>query len=178
MGVRLMKLIVFAGFLALAACGSGGEATDDVETVETVKPEAPVEETVELAEDIGPAPEEEPAMLEAGSYCYFHEDEVATEGVEIEVTEEGGISGTHYGTVHDEENAYYTAFETMLNSGTLDEDGNITFETITQVDGDTQSGEQTWSITPTLASMVDFEPAFPATECEGLVDRIWPPVEE
>ena len=173
-----MKRIVFAGFLALAACGGGGEPTDETDAVETVEPEAPVEETVELAEDIGPAPEEEPAMLEAGSYCYFHQDEVATEGVEIEVTEDGGISGAHYGTVHDAENAYYTAFETMLNAGTLDEDGNITFETITQVDGDTQSGEQTWSITPTLASLVDFEPAFPATECEGLTDRIWPPVEE
>ena len=173
-----MKRIVFAGLLALAACGGGGgETIDDVDTVETVAPEAPVEETVELAEDVGQAMDE-PATLVAGNYCYFHADGVTTEAVEIEVAEDGTYSGSHYGEVHDQENAYYVAFDTALNGGVLDEDGNVTFDTVTEVDGDTQAGEQTWSITPTSASMVDFEPAFPAAECEGLMDRIWPPIED
>lgn len=170
-----MKRIVFTGFLALAACG-GSEVAEEAETVPADAPVAVEEVEIDVNEPV-PAPVET-AELMPGNYCYFHEDEVATEAVEIEVAEDGRISGVHYGTVHDEENAYFTAFDTTLSAGEMDEDGNVNFQTVTEVDGDRQEGEQAWSITPDGATLVGFEPVIGIAECDGIVDRVWPPIEE
>ncbi|MCI4644633.1 MAG: hypothetical protein MRY64_07615 [Hyphomonadaceae bacterium] len=166
-----MRGVVIAGLLALAACG-GSEVAEEIEA------DTPPVETAETLEETSPGPApEEIALLAAGDYCYFHEDEIATEALEIHVAGDGSIAGSHYGEVHDEANAYFTSFDTALSNGQPGADGAIVFQTVTEVEGDTQTGDQIWTLTPEAASMADFDPVFTPAECDGLMNTIWPPIE-
>lgn len=169
-----MKRIALVAGLLLAACGGTSEVTEDAETVAP----APVE-MIEPAETPAPLPVEPAplAALPAGSYCYSHQDETVTEALEIVVLATGSVQGSHYGQIHDAANAYFAAFETSLIQGERAEDGTVTFQTITEVDGDVQAGEATWELSTASAQMVEDSAVFMAADCTGLMDTIWPQVE-
>lgn len=161
-----IKAAIFLSAIMLAACG------DRDETVPADPPPVPPE-AGEAAEAGGAAG----TALAPGTYCYFREDADTTEALEILVTEAGEISGTNYGSIHQEEQAYYASFEIELTSGVAGADGDITFDSVTQVDGDTQTGPMTWSIAPDAAAPDGFvdKPLQPA-ECDGLEDLVFPPM--
>ena len=115
--------------------------------------------------------------LPAGTHCYFRDDESTTEALEITVTGAGAISGANYGIIHQEEEAYYASFTIELTEGEAGADGLVTFDSVTEVDGDTQTGPMVWTLSPDAAAPEGFldQPLQPA-DCEGLEDRIFPPM--
>ena len=116
------------------------------------------------------------SSLPAGTHCYFRDSEDVTEGLEVTVTEAGDLSASNYGTIHQDDEGYYTSFDIQLTSGMMGEDGLITFDAVTQVDGDTQTGPMTWSITPEAAAPDGYLDApMEAADCEGLEIRVFPP---
>ena len=168
-----MRLTLIAAGLVLAACGapSDGVANTDAEPPQELTL-APEPEPQQVA-----APEI--AMLEAGRYCYLMESETSTEGLELDVSPSGVYSGRHYGTVHDEAAAYYTAFETTLSHGEAMPGMEVNFQTYTEVDGDTQSGAETWVIMADSAHRAAFpEAALGEAACDHVSNTVWPPIEE
>lgn len=168
-----MRLTILAAGLFLAACSSPSGEPDG--TGSDTAEEAAI--TAEPA--AAPATKPKVATLEAGRYCYLIESDTSTEGLEIEVSPSGVYSGRHFGTVHDEAAAYYTAFETALSHGAAKEEMRVDFQTYTEVDGDTQTGEDSWVIRTDSAHLVAFPDAVMASApCETLAATVWPPIEE
>lgn len=167
-----MRLTILAAALIVGACGGGSDAPS-TDAATTDLEAAPVSGTDVVEASDTPAP-----LL--GTLCYRFEDETVTEGLEIEVLESGAVSGYHFGTAHNEEAAYFAAFETELTEGTIGEDDVVTFQTFTEVEGDTQTGEDSWIITADGARLAAFENANELTpfNCEDLLYSIWPPIEE
>ena len=89
--------------------------------------------------------------------------------------ESGEVSGFHYGTIHDEEAAYFAAFDITLSSAVAGPDNSYTFDSLIEVDGDTQTEQVTWTLTETKASTRLTE--LDAAECDGLMNRVHPPIE-
>lgn len=169
-----MKEFLLPVCLALAACGApagGNEGTaGDVAS-------EPLAET--LAPEVTPNEPVDAAQLAAGRYCYLLESETSTEGLEIDVSASGVYSGRHYGTVHDEASSYFTAFETTLSHGEAMEDMRVGFQTLTKVDGDTQTGDDTWVIRMDEAHLGAFPDAvMVAVACDMVAATVWPPIEE
>lgn len=158
--MRLLPL--FSAMAALSACG--GPPAETAPADPAPAPAVPSETSTDRA-----------LPLPAGQHCYFRDSTDVTEGLELTVTETGDISGSSYGSIHQEAEAYYASFDIELTSGSVSEDGLVTFESVTRVDGDTQIGTMSWSITPDAAAPEGFldEPMQPAA-CEGLVERIFP----
>lgn len=173
-----MRLLVILAGLALAACSS--ETKDAAETppdaildpATVASDESPPAETSETDEMEKPVAD--PAKL-TGKHCYFLKTETETQALEVTFPEAADITGTHYGVVHDEANAYFTAFDIKMTSGQYVPGGFVSFETIIEVDGDTQTEVATWTFTEEAASnqFVSLE----AAECEGLIQRVHPPIE-
>lgn len=166
-----MKYYVIAGLLALASCGGPDAPDGDTETDTASAPEAPAP-----SEPVKAEPQTDP--LDAGVYCYFRDDENVTEGLEITVTDDGGVSGENYGTIHQEAAGYYASFTTTLTEGQTGETADVTFETVTEVDGDTQMGSAIWELTPEAAAPDGLDTLLASADCDGLQDRVFPPVEE
>lgn len=168
-----MRLTILAAALVLSACGGSGtpEADDSVAADRGVS---------ELGVDAASADANEATDALLGTICYRYEDDAVTEGLEIEVAESGSVTGYHFGTIHDEAAAYFAAFETELSEGQFGDTDEVTFQTYTEVDGDTQTGEETWTITADGARITAFEDGGTLTpfSCEELLFSIWPPIEE
>ena len=166
------------GLVALAvvsACG-GGEAPTSPDEADAPAPPAPL---TEAAPPAPVAPDEPIPPLAAGDFCYFHQDEAVTEALELTVTDAATASGSHFGVVHDEANSYFTAFDTELTNGVFGGDGTATFDAVTEVDGDTQTGEEQWTLTPETATRTGLDaPLLTEAPCDGLVDRVFPPMVE
>ena len=166
-----MRLIFLAvASLALVACGN----SDDTDNT---TPEAPGEtsgetSTPETAEAAPPNP------LAAGQYCYFRDDENVTEGLEITVGDNGIVSGSNYGSIHQEAAGYFASFDTQLTNGVQGEGDEVTFDHVTEVDGDTQSGRVMWTLTPDVAAPDGLDTQLTAAECDGLLERIFPVIDE
>ena len=166
--------IVTAAALTLAACGNGDKADDNVS--ESAPPQT------EVASDSSPAPAEPEAApaepLDAGQYCFFRDDENVTEGMELTVGDNGIITGRNYGHIHQEAAAYYASFQTELSNGVQGTGNNVNFEYVTEVDGDTQSGSVVWAVTPERAAPDGLQTFLAATECDGLMDRVFPVISD
>ncbi len=163
--------------LALAGCGAPQveEAADPV-SAQTGPP--PAESRAEPVAPTEPGPAEI-AVMPAGQYCYLRESDTSTEGLEITVSDGGIYSGRHYGTVHDQQAAYFTAFETKLTQGSPDRGGLVTFQAYTEVDGDTQTGEDGWIIMPDAAHLQAFADAVLAqADCAHVAATVWPVIAE
>lgn len=168
-----MRLTILAAALVLSACGGSG--TPEADDAIAADPGAS-----ETAVDGAAADVAEPTDVLLGTLCYRYEDDAVTEGLEIEVAESGAVTGYHFGTIHDEAAAYFAAFETELTGGQFGDTDEVTFQTYTEVDGDTQTGEETWTITTDGAKITAFEDGGTLTpfSCEELLFSIWPPIEE
>ena len=109
-----------------------------------------------------------------GRFCFFHQDENATTGLEVTIAENGSAKAEHFGAIHMEEQAYYAAFETELTEGKMEEDGRVSFQSLTEVDGDVQSGEEEWLISRDGAAQVGIGPLLQPDDCETLTDKVFP----
>ncbi len=175
---HLISPALFA--LVLAACGQ----SETVEPVEAAP--APVEAAVPVAEAAGEVTEAISdaattaiSALTEGEYCYFLQEDSSTEGLEITLDIAGVFSGRHYGTIHDAENAYYAAFETILSDGQLNDEGVVNFTAVTEVDGDTQYGEEPWVISAEGAHSAHWDDAvMEPADCDFVDATVWPPVPE
>lgn len=170
-----------AAIAMMAACSPSAPAGDGSADAPVPPAESPQAEAG-ATPDTPEAAADEPATaaadpLAAGQYCYYRDSADTTEAMEIEVTEEGDVSGTNYGNIHQEEAAYYASFWIELTNGGFGENGLYTFDSVTEVDGDTQVGTMTWSITPETAAPDGFmDKPLQAADCEGLEERIFPPM--
>ncbi len=126
-------------------------------------------------------PEPKPAAaaqsMSSGKYCYFAKNETSTEGFQLTITEAETASAQYFGTIHNDASAYYAAFETQLSNGKLDAKGKATFSSVTEVDGDTQTGQETWVFTPDQAHSNDGRVKLSKAPCATLLDSVWPQVE-
>lgn len=158
--------------LALSACGAP-------ETDTAPAAPAPAEPLSQLPPE-APVAEPEIAYILPGRYCYFRAAESSTEGLDLTISDGGAMAGEHFGSIHDEASAYYAAFVTELTGGETGPEGRVTFQSVTEVDGDTQYGEEMWVITPELARLdaANVNDPLLLTDCAGLRERVWPPVEE
>lgn len=165
------------GLMALAVVSACGGAEEAAPPAEADAPAPPAE--AEAAPPAPVAPDEPIPPLAPGSFCYFHQDEAVTEALELTVTDAAIASGSHFGVVHDEANSYFTAFDTELTNGVFGGDGTATFDAVTEVDGDTQISEELWALTPETATRPGLDaPLLTEAPCEGLVDRVFPPMVE
>lgn len=155
---------------ALAACGQSETATPELE----LETPPPVAEDASTAED---AMIVEEAYLD-GTHCYFNQNETVTEGLTVTFNTDGSAAGRHFGTIHDEASAYYTAFDVALSEGEVGEASTVNFSAVIEVDGDTQFENTDWVITEASASEVGVEKTLNPTECDGLIERVWPPIAE
>ena len=168
--MRTYLLITAA--LALTACGGGkDDASSEAGDAPGAAP-ASVEAAPATPEAAPPNP------LDAGTYCYFRDDENVTEALEITVADNGLVSGENYGNIHQEAAAYYASFSTELSNGVQGAGDEIMFDHVTEVDGDTQSGKVMWRLTPETAAPDGLDTLLEEAECEGLADRVFPPMEE
>jgi len=161
-----MRIALIIAVGTLSACGAQPPTSEDStasEITETIVSEAmpPVQET----------------YLD-GQHCYFSKTDTETEALDVTFYADGSATGNHFGTVHDEANAYYTSWETALNDGEVGEASGVNFNAVTEIEGDTQTNNTDWIITDSSASEVGVEKSMTSVPCEGLVDRVWPPVEE
>lgn len=157
--------VLMAGAALLAACGAD-EGTETLEIDTPPSAEAP--ETLPVIE----------AEMLTGTHCYFSQTETETEGLTVTFDANGTATGRHFGTIHDEASAYFAAFDVTLTEGEVGEADTVSFDAVIEVDGDTQFETSDWVITEASANMVGVEEALLPTECDGLMDRIWPPISE
>ena len=154
----------------LAGCGAQEPASN--ENAAPIVEETVVEETVE---DIPPLVVEEVYLT--GQHCYFGKTDTETEGLDVMFLEDGSATGRHFGTVHDEANSYFASWETVLSGGEVGEASTVYFKAETEVDGYTETAETEWIVTDASASEVGVEKFLAPTECEGLQESVWPPIE-
>lgn len=156
----------------LAACGS--DNTEPVVEAPVTVPET--QESVTEAPGID-VPAAEAAPL-TGTYCYFSDTATETEGMIVTLNENGTAEGRHFGTIHDEASAYYASFEVTLSNGQPTVADVFSFDAVVEVDGDTQEGSVDWVIRQDSANELGNDKPLATADCDGLEDRIWPPVEE
>ena len=168
-----MRYLLVASLLALAACGG-----NDSEPPEAP---APADEGVgmgeELPADQQPLPEiisplADAAPLTPGTYCYYRDDENVTEGLEINVMDDGSVSGDNYGVIHQEAAGYYAAFSTVLSSGALGDTAAVTFDTQTDVDGDSQRSSAIWYVSEKGAVPDGLDIMLEPAPCDGLQEKV------
>ncbi|WP_018149224.1 hypothetical protein [Henriciella marina] len=168
-----MRYLLVAGLLALTACGgndsdppempaSGGDSVG-------AGGEMPVEQQP-LPEIVSPLAEAPPLM--PGTYCYYRDDENVTEGLQVNVMDDGAVSGSNFGIIHQEAAGYYAAFSTVLSNGALDDTAAVTFDTRTEVDGDSQSSSAIWYLSEKGAVPDGLDIMPEPSPCEGLEDKV------
>ena len=154
-------VIGLLAIVALAAC--------EPETKEATEA---VSETVAV-ETSEPAVTEMQAGL-TGQHCWFHEDENTTEALELTFAEDGTVSGSHYGVIHMEDAGCFAAFDTILSDGQTNDGATFTFASVTEVDGDTQTGAEGWVVSKQSAGMADMEaPDLSSADCATLETRVF-----
>lgn len=164
-----MRWTVVAAGLVLSACGQPDERAET---------DAAAGETVEAAETPAQEPETVATQPE-WPQCFFEKTTTETVGLEIDRADSGAYRGQYFGTVHNEELAYYTAFDGALSNGVQDEaTGALTFDQIMEVDGDTQTEPITWILSEEGARQPEFDNTLPRSPCVGLYERVWPPITE
>ena len=99
-------------------------------------------------------------------------------GLEVTVADNGIVTGTNYGQIHQEAAGYFASFDTQLTNGVQGEGDEVTFDHVTKVDGDTQTGRVMWTLTPDVAAPDGLETKLTAADCDGLMDRIFPVIDE
>jgi len=112
------------------------------------------------------------AAAQAETRCYISLGAATSEGARITTTPDGTLWGRHFGIIHVEASAYYASFDIWLIEGRRAGDGTVRFDTITEVDGDTQYGPDTWRIGPAGAAPQVSPFTLEPTDCEGLGDRV------
>lgn len=164
--VSSLSVCLLAG--ALSAC----QPTED-------PPETAGEpEAIEVQESPVAAPAEAPGIA-AGDYCYFAEDDNSTEGASLTIAANGSVSGVHFGTIHNEENAYYAGFDTILTDGQISDEKPVKFNTETRVDGDHQYGTDNWVVTPDLAHPANWpDSPLRTVDCDELETLVYGESEE
>ncbi len=170
-----MRIAIICAAFALAACGGAEDETLPEPDATAERSETP--EIIENAEEVPVEPEAVAPELTklSGKNCYFSQTEQVTEALEVTFAEDGGIAGFHYGTIHDDANAYYAAFDVDLSNGQAMPDGSVQFDSVIEVDGDTQTETAVWTFTEELATTSVNQ--LSAADCEGLMDRVRPPIE-
>ncbi len=171
----MRRILVLAVAGALVACvaedeGADSEATNTPAPSEAldIAPEAPQETQAASAPD---------AAL-TGEMCWFSDDAETTEGLRI-VFADTGVTGEHFGVIHNHEAAYFAAFDTEMRNGRMDveditQPGEWAFDTLTHVDGDTQEGLEVWRITPEVAGFSAFDDHNLTTaDCANLETRVY-----
>ncbi|MEM5516055.1 hypothetical protein WNY37_03770 [Henriciella sp. AS95] len=166
--MRIMVLTLAA--LALVACGKSETPDDPAADTETA--------TTAEASDVATQETAAPNPLDAGQYCYFRDDVNVTEGLEVTVADNGIVTGTNFGQIHQEAAGYFASFDTQLTNGVQGEGDEVTFDHVTKVDGDTQTGRVMWTLTPDVAAPDGLETKLTAADCDGLMDRIFPVIDE
>jgi hypothetical protein len=168
-----MRPVLLAVFLPLAACGGNDDEPAPAQprteaSAETV--EAPGPEQQPLPEIVSPLADAAP--LTPGLYCYYRNDENVTEGLKITVSDAGAVSGDNYGIIHQRAADYFASFTTTLSSGTLNETAAVTFETMTNVDGETQSSSAIWYLSEEGAVPDGLDITLEPVACEGLEEKV------
>lgn len=169
-----MRPVLIASLLVLAACGGSKDEPDDAPppaSNDEVAGEAaagsmsdPLPETVSPLADAAP--------LTPGTYCYYRNDENVTEGLEIIVSDEGAISGDNFGIIHQHAASYYAAFSTVLTGGAVGETSAVTFDTQTEVDGDSQSSSAIWYLSAEGAVPDGLDIVLEPAGCDGLEEKV------
>ncbi|MGB3626626.1 MAG: hypothetical protein WA989_12405 [Henriciella sp.] len=170
----MRRLLFMASAVALAACGGGAPDGEEAGNADAPASNPATDFT---AEDTAPEPAA-PNPLDAGTYCYYRDDENVTEALEIEVAANGMLSGENYGSIHQEAAAYYASFTTELSNGLQGPGDEVMFDQVTEVDGDTQRGKVMWRLTPQSAAPDGLETLLNEADCDGLKDRVFPPIDE
>lgn len=169
-----MRYLLIASLLVLSACGGkDGEPPEAPDAGESAGPETGNEvppEQQKLPEIVSPLADAEP--LTPGTYCYFRDDENVTEGLEVNVMDDGRVSGDNFGTIHQEAAGYYAAFSTTLSNGSLGDSAAVTFDTETNVDGDSQRSSAIWYLSETGAVPDGLDMMLEPAPCEGLEERV------
>lgn len=168
----MRALLLTVTLLALAGCGGEDKASGPDASAADAGSSSSAEESATVAEAPPPNP------LDAGTYCYFRDDENVTEALEIVVADNGLLSGENYGNIHQEAAGYYASFTTELSNGVQGPGNDVTFDHVTEVDGDTQRGKVMWQLTTDSAAPDGLETLLEQTDCDGLQDKVFPPVDE
>lgn len=84
--------------------------------------------------------------VEEGRYCYSLEGKTLTAGARVEVTEHGDVAAWLEATVHDDANAYYTAYSQEA-AGYLGAGPGVEMAVTTWIEYDVQDGEESWTLT-------------------------------
>ena len=96
-----------------------------------------------------PAPEAAaPSGPAAGTTCYVFADETIDISTELTYDGTSAVSGTLVGTIHDKAEGYFTSYATDFE-GTREGD-NLKLKTKTEIEGDVQEEEATWTWDGTL----------------------------
>ena len=78
-----------------------------------------------------------------GSYCFSFQDETLTLDVELILDEQQGVTGRQVGVVENEEEGYFTSYESSL-TGVL-EGHTLTLDIVTEIEEDTQEEQAEWT---------------------------------
>ncbi len=164
-------LPLMAAALALAGCGNTEDA--DRGQMPDTPQDAPAAESADAGTpDAAASDAPRVETLTPGNYCYFRDDADVTEALELTVAEDGQMTGDNYGVIHQEDASYYASFTVEMTGGQPGEDGLVAFDTVTEVDGDTQTGEMRWHLSPDQAAPDGLETHLESAACEGLDARV------
>ncbi len=139
-----MKKYLFFAILGfgLQACGGDASTTESTSTDSTAaESQATPEEIEKEAQIIEQSTE---TSLKAGKYCFRFTDKTTKAFVELDLKNDGSVTGTVTGSVEDHENSYFTAYDMTLGEGSTWSATEIDAKLTIEVDGDTQTEEQIW----------------------------------
>lgn len=170
-----MRCILIASALALSACGGGNG--EDPQTAPEPAPEQVAAGSDTAPASTDPLPEVSSPLADAdpltpGTYCFYRNDENVTEGLDVTVTEEGAISGRNFGIIHQHAASYYASFTTELSNGALGDTSAVTFDTQTEVDGDSQASSAIWYLSDQGAVPDGLDITLQPAACEGLEEKV------
>ncbi len=113
--MKLLQLLLLSVFLVTACDPGSGNKTDDT-SAEAPKP--------------------------AGIQCFTMSSKTADITVLLNTAEDGSVTGMQSGTVHDEENAYYTSYQSRITGAWSGDTLNANLVTV--IEYDVQESEELW----------------------------------
>ncbi len=113
--MKLLQLLLLSVFLVTACDPRAGSKTDDTSA---------------------------PSPKPAGIQCFTMSSKTADITVLLNTAEDGSVTGMQSGTVHDEENAYYTSYQSRITGAWSGDTLNANLVTV--IEYDVQESEELW----------------------------------